>query len=63
VPSHEHREELRHLFETEWRGWLRDGGLSTGFSWWTELRSPVLLSVAERDGVKVIVVESRGAGF
>jgi nucleotide-binding universal stress UspA family protein len=62
VPSHQHLEELRHVFETEWCGPLRDSGVENRLLLVDGAPVPVLLSLAERESINVIVVGSRGKG-
>jgi nucleotide-binding universal stress UspA family protein len=62
VPSHQHMDELRHVFETEWCRSLSDSGVEHRRLLVDGAPVPVLLSVAARDGINVIVVGSRGAG-
>jgi nucleotide-binding universal stress UspA family protein len=62
VPSHQHLEELRHAFETEWCGSLRDSGVEHRLLLVDGATVPVLLSIAARDDINMIVVGSRGVG-
>lgn len=62
VPSHQHLEELRRAFETDWCQPLLDGGIEHRLLLREGAPVPILLSVAEREGVDMIVVGSRGAG-
>jgi nucleotide-binding universal stress UspA family protein len=62
VPSHQHLEELRHAFETEWCAPLLDSGIEHRLLLVDGAPVPILLSVAGRERSNVIVVGSRGAG-
>jgi nucleotide-binding universal stress UspA family protein len=62
VPSHQHLEELRRAFETDWCGPLLGSGVEHRLLLVDGAPVPILLSVAEREEVHVIVVGSRGVG-
>jgi nucleotide-binding universal stress UspA family protein len=62
VPSHSHLEELRRAFETEWCAPLGGSAIPHRLLFVDGAPVPILLGVAQREGIDLIVVGSRGIG-